>query len=65
MLKAERRARLEAAYEAVNRVYTDLCRDPEVSNETTLECCDLLQKLYAFAVSMDPRPYDYEDTPTE
>lgn len=61
MLKPERRARLEAAYEAVSRVYTDLCRDPEVPKETTQECCELLQKMYAFAASLDPRPYDYKE----
>ena len=59
MLKAERRARFEAAYEAANRVYTDLCRDPEVPKETVDECCDLLRKMYTFAASLDPRPYDH------
>ena len=32
----------------------DLCRDPEVTKETVHECCDLLQKMYAFATSLDP-----------
>lgn len=61
MLKSERRARFEVAYEVANRVYSDLCHDPEVPKAVTSECCDLLIQIYQFATKLDPRPYDQEE----
>lgn len=64
MLKSERRARFQVACEVANRVYTDLCRDPEVPKAVTDECCYLLIEMQKFAASLDPRPYDHEEEPT-
>lgn len=49
------------AYEVANKVYSDLCSDPEVPKDVTSECCDLIIQMYKFAASLDPKPYDHEE----
>ena len=61
MLKSDRRTRFMVAYEVANKVYSDLCSDPEVPKDVTSECCDLIIQMYKFAASLDPKPYDHEE----
>lgn len=61
MTKAERRTRFEVAIEVANAVYSDMCRDPDVTKEHTREFCDILIQMQTFKCSLDPRPYDHEN----
>lgn len=43
--KEERAVRFKVAIEIIDRIYTDMCHDPEVPKEDVEQFCDLMHKL--------------------
>ncbi len=42
MTKEERKIRMQVALEILNDVYTDICRDNEITREETRDFCDFI-----------------------
>ena len=54
MTAEERKARFDVALEIVNTIYTDMCRDPNVTKAHVYEFCSLIIVMNQFGETLKP-----------